>query len=243
MNTHALIPVQQSVVNSQQIQTVNARRIHEFLGVKKDFADWIKVQINRAKLVENRDYIVFPLKGENLKGGRPTMEYHLTLRAGEHVSMMSNTEKGVEVRDYFIECEERAKSPVSNDPIIMIRMEQIAMQQQLQTQQAQIAEHDSRFEAMTPRLTASAITTILGAISHTAKIYRQAQAIKHIKVSVPESTEHFRLLLHDKYGVADIGYLSDIKAACKYLQTEAKRYQTIINEWYSRNNLFTGGVA
>jgi sensor c-di-GMP phosphodiesterase-like protein len=125
----------------------------------------------------------------------------------------------------------------------MLRMEQIAMQDELQAHRIQIADHSNRIDSMKPHLTASAITTILGAISHTAKLYRQAQAIKHVKVSVPESTEHFRLLLYDKYGVADIGYLTDIKAACKYLQAEAKRYQAVINEWYNRNNLFTGGAA
>lgn len=37
--------------------------------------------------------------------------------------------------------------------------------------------------------------------------------------------------------------LNDLhKAACKYLQAEAKRYQSVINDWYNRNSLFNGGA-
>lgn len=103
---------QKHFANGELIQTINARDLHAFLEVGKDFSTWIKVQIDRARLVENCDFVVvqvLPQKGENSKGGRPSMEYHLTLDAGKHISMMSNTDKGFEVRDYFIECERQAK--------------------------------------------------------------------------------------------------------------------------------------
>jgi anti-repressor protein len=100
-----LIPVQQKEISGHMIKTVNAREIHQFLEVKKDFSDWMKMQVDRARLKEGRDFIVIPQKGENLKGGRPALDYHLTLDAAKHVAMMSGTDKGFEVRDYFIDCE------------------------------------------------------------------------------------------------------------------------------------------
>jgi len=103
-----LIAIGNRKVGEGSIPTVNARDLHEFLGSKKDFSSWMKQQIKRARLVENRDYITYTQKGE---GGKfDTIEYHLTLEAGKHISMMSGCDKGFEVRDYFLECERIAKA-------------------------------------------------------------------------------------------------------------------------------------
>lgn len=121
-NSPATIPIQQSLIDSQQVQTVNARDLHSFLEIKKDFTNWIKDQIKRARLAENMDFIVLAQKGVNPSGGRPSSDYHLTIEAGKHVSMMCGTDKGFEVRDYFIECEKATKAPAQidlNDPTLL----------------------------------------------------------------------------------------------------------------------------
>jgi phage anti-repressor protein len=56
---------------------VNARDLWEFLGVGRDFSNWIKVRIEKYKFVENQDFIVFAKTGENSEG-RPQREYHLS---------------------------------------------------------------------------------------------------------------------------------------------------------------------
>ena len=63
--------------------------LHAFLEVKKDFSNWIKKQIGRARLVEGRDYIIFAQKGKNTGRGRSSLEYHLTIDAAKHIAMMS----------------------------------------------------------------------------------------------------------------------------------------------------------
>lgn len=105
----------------EPITAINARELHAFLGVKKDYTDWIKAQIFRALLAEGRDYLteVYPQKGENPQGGRPRSDYYLTIEAAKHVAMMSGTEKGRAVRDYFIEIERRAK--LAADPARVTR--------------------------------------------------------------------------------------------------------------------------
>lgn len=65
-----LIRVVPLTIDSELTQTVNARELHAFLEVGKDFSTWIKDQITRARLIENRDFVVFTEKGENPKGGR-----------------------------------------------------------------------------------------------------------------------------------------------------------------------------
>ena len=106
-----LIPVQQSTVNHESIPTVNARDLHAFLGVNKDFSAWVKVQITRARLTEGRDFITSKAhpKGGAVGNRGVTIDYHLTIDAGKHIAMMSGTDKGFEVRDYFIECEKRLR--------------------------------------------------------------------------------------------------------------------------------------
>ena len=76
-------PKRWSEIHGAVASAVNARDLHAFLEVKKDFSDWIKKQIERARLLEGRDYVVFPQKGENLNGGRPSLEYHLTIEAAK----------------------------------------------------------------------------------------------------------------------------------------------------------------
>ncbi|WP_336288708.1 antA/AntB antirepressor family protein [Bartonella sp. CB60] len=107
MNT--LIPISKQAIGQETVQTVNARELHAFLEAKRDFSNWIKDRINKYRFIENRDYIVFTNFGENLQGGRPSKDYALTLDVAKELSMVENNQKGREARQYFIECERRAK--------------------------------------------------------------------------------------------------------------------------------------
>ena len=107
-NTTNLIPISQLVINAESTQTFDARHLHSSLAVRKDFSNWIKAQIRRARLVENRDYIAFTQKGERENQWVTAIEYHLTINAGKHICMISGTKKGWEVREYFIAKEQEA---------------------------------------------------------------------------------------------------------------------------------------
>ena len=103
-----LLPVRKNGEN----KVVNARHLHAFLEIGKDFSTWIKVQIQRCDLVENQDFQVFTQKGENLLGGRPSVEYALSIEAAKEIAMMSQTPKGKMARRYFIECERRLMTKI-----------------------------------------------------------------------------------------------------------------------------------
>ncbi len=90
-------------------QVVNARELHQFLMVGRDFSTWIKSRIEKYGFVENEDFEVFPNFGENPNGGRPTKEYAITLDMAKELAMVENNEQGRIARKYFIECEKRLK--------------------------------------------------------------------------------------------------------------------------------------
>lgn len=115
-------------IDGRTVQTVDGRNLHSVLGIKKDFSSWMKYQLDRSRLVEGVDYLIHKKGVQHSSGIKHSIEYALTIQASKHVAMMSGTEKGFEVRDYFIECERKALS-VSNgpDPLASLPAEQRAL--------------------------------------------------------------------------------------------------------------------
>lgn len=103
-----LIKVQ--VENDRQL--VSARELHKGLGLKKKFTDWVKQ--NFKGFEEGQDYTTSP-KGHLVKSGNGTVraydDYLLTIDMAKELCMMSKTEKGKEVRKYFIQVEKNWNSP------------------------------------------------------------------------------------------------------------------------------------
>ena len=90
-------------------RAVNARDLHQFLENKREFATWMKQRIEQYEFVEGQDYVVFDKFVKNSNGGRPTIEYALTIDMAKELSMVENNEKGRMARKYFIECERKSK--------------------------------------------------------------------------------------------------------------------------------------
>ena len=93
-------------------QLVDARELHEFLGNKRQFADWIKQRINQYGFIENEDFSISQICE---KGGRPRTDYIITVDMAKQLSMVENNEKGNQARKYFIQCEKKLKE-VLQDP-------------------------------------------------------------------------------------------------------------------------------
>ncbi|API85848.1 antA/AntB antirepressor family protein [Francisella uliginis] len=128
------ITISKHLIGNESINSIDARKLHQELEIKKDYSNWIKDQIKRARLVKDRDYLVYAQKGENLKGGRPTNEYILTLDSAKHICMISSTDKGFEIRDYFIECEKKLAH--QNKSISKIQALQMALDAEIKLEEA-----------------------------------------------------------------------------------------------------------
>lgn len=97
-------------------ETVNARELHIFLESKQEFSSWIKARIMKYGFEENSDYIIIKVNDKNIKnlGGRPTIEYHVSLDMAKEISMAEGNEKGRAARKYFINCEKALKNVSGN---------------------------------------------------------------------------------------------------------------------------------
>ena len=106
------------------VQTVNARELHAFLEVGKDFSTWIKDRIEQYGFSEGQDYAVFDspeLGNQTGRGGdRRSKTYAISLNMAKELAMVERNEKGKQARAYFIECERRAQH---KDPASLTRAE------------------------------------------------------------------------------------------------------------------------
>ncbi|SCX76947.1 anti-repressor protein [Nitrosospira sp. Nsp13] len=104
-----LIKVEDRNIGDGQVQAINARELHAFLGVKSEFRNWIKNRIDDFGFIDEQD---FAMVGKNLPGGGRQTDYYVTLDMAKELAMVERNEKGKQARQYFIECERRAKSNV-----------------------------------------------------------------------------------------------------------------------------------
>ena len=106
--TNELIKIQ---TNEQGQKLVSGRELHEVLGIKSRFNDWIRNMVAYG-FVENVDYTKFLvqcIRGQN------QYDYILTLEMAKHIAMVQRTEIGMQVRNYFIECEKMVQQVVVRD--------------------------------------------------------------------------------------------------------------------------------
>jgi len=98
-----LITIGQIELDGQEVNSVNSRDIHKELGLNSDFSTWIKKQLEL--FVEDVDYITLTKKVER----QILIEYILTLDTAKHIAMIQRNEKGMEIRQRFIDYENNNK--------------------------------------------------------------------------------------------------------------------------------------
>lgn len=88
---------------------VNARDMHQWLESKQDFSTWIKRRIAKYKFQENIDYLIHQVVEQGVSGAKHKTEYILSVDMAKELSMVECTDRGREVRLYYIEQEELAR--------------------------------------------------------------------------------------------------------------------------------------
>ena len=92
--------------NAERI-TVSARDLHEALEVKTQFKDWFP-RMCEYGFEDGKDFCSFLSEST---GGRPSQDAQITVDMAKEIAMLQRTEKGKEVRKYFIQVEKEWNSP------------------------------------------------------------------------------------------------------------------------------------
>jgi phage anti-repressor protein len=126
MNKHApgapvaLVPVFAGEIAGSPVQLCNARHLHRYLMVGRDFSNWIKDRIEQYGFVAGEDFITIGspnLANQKGRGGdRRSIEYHITLDMAKELAMVENNGQGRHIRRYFIACERKAHATPAQLP-------------------------------------------------------------------------------------------------------------------------------
>ncbi|NME41324.1 oxidoreductase [Lactobacillus agilis] len=101
------------VTKKGDTQVVSARDLHRELKVKTRFSLWVKQNFKHFR--ESIDFTSVVVNTEVQNNGgiqiRELQDYALSVEMAKHIAMMAGTEKGYEIRDYFIKVERAWNSP------------------------------------------------------------------------------------------------------------------------------------
>ena len=132
-------------------QTVDARELHEALGVGRDFSTWIKDRIEKYSFADGRDYQIFDspdLGNRTGRGGdRRSINYLLTISTAKEIAMVENNEQGRKIRQHLIKVEEAWNLPET----VMARALQMA-DRQVKALNVRISELETKSEADRPKV-------------------------------------------------------------------------------------------
>ena len=122
-------------------QAVSARELYERLGfAPQHWANWYKKNIMKNPFaISGQDFIQLPLSGR-------TIDFALSIDFAKRLSMMARTETGEQIRNYFIEVENRATKPKSAAELLL---QQCQIMVEHERRMSQLEEKVGEIEAKT----------------------------------------------------------------------------------------------
>lgn len=184
-NLNELLPIGEK--NGQK--AVNARDLHSFLQVGKDFSTWIKNRIDKYDFIEGKDFqtlyldyqgnlLIFrlPQNGDSENQQVSKIEYALSISMAKELSMIENNERGKQARKYFIACEENKHELSRKDLALMVlqaeeEKERLALEVQKKEEEKQAIIEETKPAVVFTECVKNASTNIL--IRDLAKLITQ----------------------------------------------------------------------
>mgnify|MGYP003084290173 FL=1 len=97
-------------LNDNHEPVVSGRQLHEALEVKTKYADWFNRMIDYG-FAENQDFLLLKNEQQTGRGGHNRVDHIIKLDMAKEIAMIQRTERGKQVRQYFIQVEKDFNSP------------------------------------------------------------------------------------------------------------------------------------
>lgn len=97
-------------LNENQEPVVSGRQLHQVLGVKTPYSMWFDRMVEYG-FTENQDFLLNNSVKQTGRGGHNKIDHVLKLDMAKEIAMIQRTDKGKEVRTYFIQVEKDFNSP------------------------------------------------------------------------------------------------------------------------------------
>lgn len=155
------------VQSDNEKQLVSARELHKALNVKTRFSQLVEQNFKHFRKGIDFDGVVIttPFNPNYPDGKKQELQdYALSVEMAKHIAMMSGTQKGYEIRDYFIQVEQAWNSP----EMIMKRALEIANKK---VEQLKIENEHMKPKALFADAVTASHTSIL--VGELAKILKQ----------------------------------------------------------------------
>ncbi|HEM3656800.1 TPA: phage antirepressor KilAC domain-containing protein [Streptococcus suis] len=133
-------------LNDNHEPVVSGRQLHEALGVNSNYTTWFD-RMTDYGFTENEDYILLSNFGNQTgRGGHNKVDHIIKLDMAKEIAMIQRTDKGKQVRQYFIQVEKDFNSPekimarallMADKKITHLTMENTQLQIELQEAQKQ----------------------------------------------------------------------------------------------------------
>lgn len=122
-------------------EAVNARELHAFLEVGRDFSTWLSARLEQFPFISGVDFVTSSIPQNGGKGGRPVIEHYLSVGMAKELAMLERSDKGSQVRKYFIECEKRLnEKPVApENPLLQLANAVLTAQKVIDDQSSRLA--------------------------------------------------------------------------------------------------------
>lgn len=97
-------------LNENQEPVVSGRQLHQVLGVKTPYSMWFDRMVEYG-FTENQDFLLNNSVKQTGRGGHNKIDHIIKLDMAKEIAMIQRTDKGKEVRTYFIQVEKDFNSP------------------------------------------------------------------------------------------------------------------------------------
>ncbi|WP_074412901.1 phage antirepressor KilAC domain-containing protein [Streptococcus suis] len=97
-------------LNDNHEPVVSGRQLHEALGVKTPYSMWFDRMIEYG-FTENQDFLLNNFVKQTGRGGHNKVDHIIKLDMAKEIAMIQRTDKGKQVRAYFIQIEKDYNNP------------------------------------------------------------------------------------------------------------------------------------